>query len=260
MAGTGNVEPMQLAYRANYSTVMALLHVKTDLLDAIDKKEVTCLVLLDLSAAFDMVNHSILLQCLKYRFGIQGRVLDWITSYLTNRTQRVMIDDLESDPVELSRGVPQGSVLGPVLFNLYTSPLGDICKSHGIKYHQYANDTQNYFSFKPAIPGDDMHCIRTLQNCIKDIRIWMCTNMLKLNNDKTEFLVIGTKQQLSKVGDLSIQIGQDNINSIACMRNLGFYFDQNIKNTAHVNQLSSILYVITKKHPQDLLCRFLILF
>ena len=177
--GTGNVEPMQSPYRPNNSTEMALL-LLTDLLDAIDKKEVTCLVLLDLSAAFDTVNHSILLQCLKYRFGIQGRVLDWITSYHTNQTQKVMIDDLESDPVELSRGVPQGSVLGPVLFNLYTSSLGDICKSHGIKYHQYANDTQNYFSFKPAIPGDNMHCIRTLQNCIKDIRIWMHTNMLKL--------------------------------------------------------------------------------
>ena len=106
--GTGNVEPMQLAYRPNYSTETALLHVKTDLLDAIDKKEVTSLVLLDLSAAFDTVNHSILLHHLKYRFGIQGRVLDWITSYLTNQTQKVRIDDLESDPVELSRGVPQG--------------------------------------------------------------------------------------------------------------------------------------------------------
>ena len=146
-----------------------------------------------------------------------------------------MIDDLESDPVELSRGVPQGSVLGPVLFNLYTSALGDIYKSHDIKYHQYTDDTQNYFSFKPAIPGDDMHYIRTLQNCIKDIRIWMHTNMLKLNNDKTEFLVIRTKQQLSKVGDLSIQIGQDKINSSAYVRNLGFYFNQNMKNTAHVD-------------------------
>ena len=80
----GNVEPMQLAYRPNYSTETALLCVKTDFLNAIDKKEVTCLVLLDLSATFDMVNHSILLHRLKYRFGIQGRVLDWITSYLTN--------------------------------------------------------------------------------------------------------------------------------------------------------------------------------
>ena len=91
-----------------------------------------------------------------------------------------------------------------------------------------------------------MHCIRTLQNCIKDIRIWMYTNMLKLNDDKTEFLVIRTKQQLSKVGDLSIQIGQDKINSSAYMRNLGFYFHQNMKNTAHVNRLSSTLYVTTK--------------
>ena len=95
----------------------------------------------------------------------QGTGLDHIISHQLNT--KVMIDDLESDPVELSRGVPQGLVLGPVLFNLYTSPLGEICKSHGIKYHQYSNDTQNYFSFKPAIPGDNVHCIRTLQNCIK---------------------------------------------------------------------------------------------
>ena len=99
-----------------------ILKVKSDLLTAVDNKEVTCLILLHLSAAFDTVNHK-LLNRLKYRFAINGAILQWIESYLTNCTQRVKVDDLESDRVTVTFRVPQGSFL----FILYTFPLGDIC-------------------------------------------------------------------------------------------------------------------------------------
>ena len=125
----------------------ALLKVKTDLLDAMDNQKVTCLVLLDLSAAFDTVSHELLLNQLKLRFGITGSALSWIESYLTQRSQKVIIDDFESDHITLTQGVPQGSVLGPILYTLFMSPLGNLCRSHGVCYHGYADDTQKYHTF-----------------------------------------------------------------------------------------------------------------
>ena len=144
---TGNVEEMQSAYRVGHSTETALLKVKTDILNNMDQRRVTFLVLLDLSAAFDLVSFKLLLNHLHYRFGVTGTALKWIASYLTNRTQRVKIDDMESDPATLKRGVPQGSVLGPILYTLFTSPLGNLSRlrsstrSYSIDYHGYADDT-----------------------------------------------------------------------------------------------------------------------
>ena len=110
------------------------------------------LVLLDLSAAFDRVDHSLLLARLSTRFGICDQALDWFRSYLSDRTQYVRIQDVSSDVHALPYGVPQGSVLGPLLYSLYTSPLGDIARSHGLCYHFYADDTQLYLSFETSSP------------------------------------------------------------------------------------------------------------
>ena len=147
----------------------------------------------------------------------------------------------------LTQGVPQGSVLGPILYTLFMSPLENLCRSHGVWYHGYTNDTQNYHTFSPSLPGDEDSCIKTLECCINDIRIWMRTNILKLNDDKTEFLIIGTLQQLAKVTTTSIKNGQDNIQKFEAARNLGFYYDVHIKNTIHANKLCSILYLSLKK-------------
>ena len=136
---TGQMEDCQSAYQENLSTEMALLKVKTDILDAIDNKEVMCLVMLDLSATFDTVNHHLLLNRLKYRFGVCDLALSWLKSYLTNKTQCVIIqnDDgctVESSKRPLTQGIPQGSILGPILFNLFVAPLGKLCKAHGVSF------------------------------------------------------------------------------------------------------------------------------
>ena len=179
-----------------------MLKVKTDILDAIDQRKVVCLVLLDLSVAFDTVDHNHLLNCLKYRFGVVGTALTWLMEYLKGHTQKVVLDGMhghvESDAAMLKCGVPQGSVLGPILFTLYISPLGDICRNHGVDYHNYADDQQLYLSFSPTIDGDKERCLRNLQNCIRDIRHWMKTNLLKLNDNKTEFIMFGSKINLQK--------------------------------------------------------------
>ena len=149
----GNLEVLQSAYKAGHSTKTALLKVKTDILNAINNNEVVCLVLLELSAAFDTISHQILLNRLMYHFGVDGTVLNWLESYLTGRCQQVALEGKDgikaaSNNMTLAR-VPQSLILGPILFTLYVSPIGNICMKHQTTFCSYADDTQNYLGFKP---------------------------------------------------------------------------------------------------------------
>ena len=176
---TGNLEPFQSEYRENHSTETALLHVKTDLLNALDNKEITCLVLLDLSAVFDTIKIEYLLKRLHYCFGITGMALNLFEEYLTDRKQEVIVLDstkhndshCHSESKTLKSGVPQGSVLGPILFSLFVSPIGDICRKHNIQFHNYADDNQNYITFKPTVQGNEDEKIVQLEACISKIRL-----------------------------------------------------------------------------------------
>ena len=188
---------MQSAYRANHSTETSLLKVKTDILHLIDEQNVVCVCMLDLSVAFDTISHSKLLNCLHYRFGIMGTALKWIKSYLQNRTQSVVLPDekggsIKSGKYPLNQGILQASVLGPILFNLYVSPLGQLCRSHGVEYQSYADDTQNYLGFK-VNKSAIREGVNRLENCLHDVKNWMWVNLLKLNDDKTEVIVLGTR-------------------------------------------------------------------
>ena len=140
-------EGLQSAYKKHHSCETALLRVQNDILKSIDDKKCVVLLLLDLSAAFDTVDHKILLHRLRSRFGIKGKALLWLQSYLTDRSQSVQIDGSTSSTRPLRFGVPQGSVLGPLLYLLYTAPLGDLIRCHSMDFHMYADDTQLYTTF-----------------------------------------------------------------------------------------------------------------
>ena len=133
-------EMFQSAYRIEHSTETALTRIHNDILLAIDDSSCIILVLLDFSAALDAVDHNILLR-LELRFGITGKALSWLTFYLTDRTQFVQVANEHSTSRKLLCGVPQGSVLGPVLYAMYTAPLADITRQHGLNFHFYADDT-----------------------------------------------------------------------------------------------------------------------
>ena len=122
-------ELYQSAYTANHSTETALLKVKNDICKFVDGQGAAALGLLDLSAAFDTIDHGILLRRLKARFGITDSALAWISSYLTDRKEVVLIGESKSNDRSLCYGVPQGSVLGLLLFTLYTSELGNADKT-----------------------------------------------------------------------------------------------------------------------------------
>ena len=155
-----------------------------------DKGEVTALTLLDLSAAFDTIDHATLTDRLSDWYGISGQAQIWFSSYLQNGLQSVKIKDTFSDKVTLSYGVPQGSVLGPVLFTLYTTPLSAIISSFDINHHLYADDTQIYMSLSVSNAKESLE---KLQHCLMGVSAWMTGSKLKLNPSKTEFLLIGTK-------------------------------------------------------------------
>ena len=187
--------PLKSAYRKHHSTESALLKVHNYIIISTDKGEVTALTLLDLSAAFDTIDHATLTDRLSDWYGILGQAQIWFSSYLQNRQQFVKIEDTFSDKVTLSYGVPQGSVLGPVLFTLYTTPHSAIISGFDINHHLYADDTQIYMSLSVS---NAKETLEKLQRCLIGVLAWMTGSKLKLNPSKTEFLLIGTKLQREK--------------------------------------------------------------
>ena len=185
----------QSAYRKFHSTETALLKIHNDILASMDAGKVTALTFLDLSSAFDTIDCTILLNRLDEWFGITGKVLDWFKSYLTGRCQRIKLCDCLSSKAGLRFGVPQGSVLGPLLFALYTTPLSSMISGRAIPHHLYADDSQLYVSFAS---GDSAAALNGLQSCLVSVQSWMLTDKVKLNPDKTEFLLIGNERQRRK--------------------------------------------------------------
>ena len=157
------------------------------------------------------IDHHCLLHILESSFDIQGNVLAWFQAYLTSRTQTVHVKKCTSESHELKYGVPQGSVRGPILFTIYTTPLGKLIRRHGLTFYLYADDTQLYLSFKPSEPSSIDNNISRLEKCVEDIRAWMKLNLLKLNDDKTELLVITSRPSRSQSLDISIKVGDQYI-------------------------------------------------
>ena len=183
--------------------------------------------MLDLSAAFDTVDHWILLNRLRDRFGIQGVAHRWFTSYLTDRTQFVSVEGKRSTSRPLICGVPQGSVLGPLLYSLYTTAIGDIMRHHIVSFHQYADDTQIYCSFKLSDSGDFEQTKLRLQSCVNDIYAWMVHNNLQLNDDKTKILVFHAKHRPPPPLK-SLQVATACVKPSDHARNIGVIFDSNL--------------------------------
>ncbi len=232
------LDPHQSAYRAGHSTETALLRVHSDIVTSVDEGQGVFLVLLDLSAAFDTVDHNILLDFLRDYVGLDGVVFQLFKSYLSGRTQCVSVEGILSEFSELAYGVPQGSVLGPIAFCIYTTALGAILRHYNINYHIYADDTQLYCSFDMKSP---LQVIDQIQTCLSDIRSWMIKNKLKINDDKTEFLII-TSSRHNLPDEIGLRIGQEEIESSSACKSLGVMLDQ------HINMDSQIKSVCRATH------------
>ena len=191
------------------------------------------------------VYHRILLNRLKVSFGFRGNVLNWFTSYLKGRTQCVKVNDAVSDSLELTFGVPQGSVLGPILFTLYTSPLPDIIQPFNFEYHFYADDTQLY---KMVTCDDIPNAVAKTENCISKVKEWMSNNKLKLNESKTEFLILGKSSNLDKFDKPSLKFSDCEVKPNNKAKNLGVMFDEELSLVGHIDTLCRAMYNEIKKH------------
>ena len=191
----GLMTAFQSAYRKHHSTESAVLNIHNDNPLNVAKGSVTALTLLDLSTVFDTIDHIILLGRLNVYYGISELALSWFKSYLSGWTHSVKVGSTLSHPVVLQYGVPQGSIVGSILFSHYNNPISSIIHSHSsINHHFYADDTQSYITLSPT---NFSHSIQKLKNCLNDIQNFMFTNKLKLNPEKIEFILIGSKITLN---------------------------------------------------------------
>ena len=192
----------------------------------------TPLIALDLSAAFDTVDHGVSLEVLHNQFGIGDTALEWFRSYLSDRTIKVQIKESFSAELELPLSVPQGSCAGPVAYNLDASTLQNYIKTHlsdelgDVSILGYADDHACYIPFKAGKVEEEQYSVETLEQCAKIIAVWMNENRLKLNTSKTEYITFGNKCPIKKSFLNGIDINGDHIAESQCIKYLGVWLDE----------------------------------
>ena len=227
----------QSAYRKFHSCETAITKISNDILCNLDKKQCTFLLFLDLSSAFDTVDHEILLTRLEKQHNITGTPLQWIKSYLHQRSYCIKVGKTFSEGVILLFGVPQGSILGPLLFILYISEIELIAKQYGFKIHIYADDTQLYISFEHFLITD---AVSDVEHCLRDIKSWMSTNFLKLNEDKTKCLLITPSNCSSGLlSNVCISFSGNVVLPSVEWENLGVTFDSKMSMNTYINSIVS---------------------
>ena len=224
-------DPFQSAYRPGHSTETALVRIHNDLLLSIDSRRSVLLVLLDLTAAFDTLDHTVLLHRLR-ELGVDRTVLAWFTSYLVGRSNSVKIRQTTSSRQTLMYGVPQGSVLGPILFNIYISPIADIFRRHQIRYHIYADDTQLYAECPPS---DHTDALRHLRDCVDELKRWLDRNHLLLNESKTEAIEFRSTTLRVSSDERTVDVCGAAVPLLPAIRDIGVVLDNGLDMSAQVS-------------------------
>ena len=224
----------------SHSTETALQKVVNDLLLSLNKGNISVLALLYFSSAFDTIDHPILAHRLHTDFGFTYTVLQWFSSYLTDRTHYVSLSNHCSAFTHVHSGVPQSSVHGPMLFTMYIKPLSAIIDSHSIIHHSFADDLQLQIS---APPDRISELLYSMQSCIGDVKGWATANMLTLNDNKTELMLV-TSNRTKHLHSLptSITIGNAQIPFKKSLKNLGFTLDCHLTMNAHVSNIARTCY------------------
>jgi hypothetical protein len=232
-----------------------LVKTLADVYSTIDSGSAALIVSLDLSAAFDTVCHEILLDRLEKMLGISGIILEWISSYLSGRSQTVSIAGHQSPSSPLTVGVPQGSVLGPLLFTSYIAPVSKLVSSFGLHQQQYADDTQVYLALSRS---DPQMSLNTLRDCLSSLRCWFAHNDLTINPSKSEAIIVATAQRVKKLsasGLTTVSVAGTPVSLSPELTTLGLKLDNSLTFHKHVQMVSrSCMYHIRAlKHIRHLL-------
>ena len=217
-----------------HSTETLGLQITDDILNAMDRKEITAMILLDLSKAYDSISHPLLVAKLK-SIGVSGITLDWFISYLSDREQQVRIESDLSEPLPVKYGVPQGSILGPLLFNIYTNELSSATTNASVK--SYVDDTKLYLSFPLKELNDGL--VR-LKEDLNKVTGWCSTNQLLINPDKTQFILFGVNQLLRHVPlNVELPFLDKILKPAGHVKDLGITLDQSLSYSSHINETVS---------------------
>jgi len=239
----------QSGNRKMHSTETTLINVSDNLLITIDKKSASLLVLLDVSKAFDSLNHNLLLEKLR-KLGLKASAVFWFSSYLSSRYQRVRYKDSVSEMLPLTNGVPQESILGPVLFTIYINEL-----ISAITYSQaaaYVDDSQLYkFSV-----SDSSIAMAAVNQDLRNISKWCATNALLINPDKTKLVVVGSAQLIKRLPPISLSLLGKTISPVPFAKDLGIYIDQCLTYDVHITKTASscmnqLVHIRRIKHLLD---------
>ena len=232
--------PVQSAYRKHHSTETALLKITDDIYAGFGDHRSTILVALDQSAAFDCIDHRTLILRLHVTFGLTGKVLNWVSSYLESRSSFVRWRLNSSTVCLVNTGVPQGSVLSPLLFSLYIAPLSGVISSFGVRHHQYADDTQIYIA---ASTADLPATLSQLENCTSSVHAWLEANGLQLNPSKSEVIQFTATRGRDRVDDVtSLQVSSAAIQQSPTIKSLGVSLDPKLSFDQHVANVCKACY------------------
>ena len=229
----GKLYRKQFGFRPKNSTEHPVLDLKENILENCSKKQISCILFLDLKKAFDTVSHKILLEKLKY-YGVQGVALSLFRSYLTNRKQLTVIGDCVSDLELIEWGVPQGSVLGPLLFLIF---INDIPHASDLGTWLFADDTSLVLS------ASSLSELQTLMNHQVDlVHDWLLANRLSVHYvDKSQYMLINKNMNVSITDNFELKMGNHVIERTKSYRYLGLLVDEKFSWRDHINEVSSKL-------------------
>ena len=225
----------QSAYREHYSCKTVILKINNDILWGMEAQSITSLVALDLSAAFNTVNHEILLSILSNKYGIKSQALKWFDQYLRPRSFKVTVNGAHSKERDLEVSVPQGSCVGVNIFNLYCLPLQDVVPDD-LQLSGFADDHSVRKAFKAGNTNEEISTIAKLESCLLSIKQWMDQARLKMNPSKMEFIYFGNAPQLLKCTIESINVAEDLILRSDVIRYLGVWLNATPNFKLHVTK------------------------
>ena len=241
--------PSHSAYRKNFSTETSLLSLTNKILNNLDKGRCTLLVTLDISAAFDTVDHQRLLDRYSQYFGLSGTVLLWMSSYLSGRSQCIQVGSAKSVEQPVETGFPQGATLAGIKYNMFSTPLHEVIDKHEVDHEGYADDSNMCVSFDIRDELESSSEIAKLENCLYDVSSWMLINRLKVNEGKTEAILFYPPrlENIVSARGMSIKVNGQDVKIQKQIESLGVILDCNMKMEKQVNNVTKISYFHLRK-------------